>query len=51
MQGKVRRQILSGKVPAGAYQYSVNLDTMAPGMYLAVLENNGKVISNKTILN
>ena len=51
MQGKVRRKILSGKVPAGAYQYSVNLDTMAPGMYLAVLENNGKVISNKTILN
>ena len=51
MQGKVRREILSGKVPAGAYQYSVNLDTMAPGIYLAVLENNGKIISNKTILN
>ena len=51
MQGNVRREILSGKVPAGAYQYAVNLDTMAPGMYLAVLENNGKVISNKTILN
>jgi len=51
MQGNVRREILSGKVPAGAYQYSVNLDNMAPGTYLAVLENNGKVISNKTILN
>ena len=51
MQGNVRREILSGKVPAGAYQYSVNLDTMTPGMYLAVLENNGKVITNKTILN
>ena len=51
MQGNVKKEILSGKVPAGAYQYSVNLDTMAPGMYLAILENNGKVISNKTILN
>lgn len=51
MQGNVRREILSGKIPAGAYQYSVNLDNMAPGTYLAVLENNGTVISNKTILN
>lgn len=51
MQGKIRKEILKGKVPAGSYQYSVNLDTMGPGTYLAVLENNGKVISNKTILN
>lgn len=51
MNGRVRKEILKGKVPAGSYQYSVNLDTMGPGTYLAVLENNGKVISNKTILN
>jgi hypothetical protein len=51
MNGRVRKEILKGKVPAGSYQYSVNLDTMGPGAYLAVLENNGKVISNKTILN
>ena len=51
MQGKIRKEILKGKVPAGSYQYSVNLDTMGPGTYLAVLENNGKIISNKTILN